>query len=123
MMERLKDDDFSTEDNAVDSFFLELRAGTGGDEAALGRDLYEMYRKYCEAEAMSDSMFRIFQRRIEAQRIQGSDHQRARQRAFIDILRFEGGGHRVQQSTGDRGGGGEFPRLPRRWRCCRKCRM
>ena len=29
---------------------LEIRAGTGGDEAALfARDLYEMYRHYCEA--------------------------------------------------------------------------
>ena len=47
--EALKDEFVAAEDNAVDSFFLEIRAGTGGEEAALfARDLYEMYRKYCE---------------------------------------------------------------------------
>src|SRR5436305_13819057 len=50
MLESLKDEFVAAEDNAVDSFFLEIRAGTGGDEAGLfARDLYEMYRKYCEA--------------------------------------------------------------------------
>src|SRR3954471_1489929 len=49
LLEALKDDFVAAEDNSVDSFFLEIRAGTGGEEAALfGRDLYEMYRKYCE---------------------------------------------------------------------------
>src|SRR6266487_1349259 len=49
LLEALKDELLAAEDNAVDSFFLEIRAGTGGEEAALfGRDLYEMYRKYCE---------------------------------------------------------------------------
>src|SRR4051812_32746431 len=50
MLEALKDEFVAAEDNAVDSFFLEIRAGTGGEEAALfARDLFEMYRKYCEA--------------------------------------------------------------------------
>src|SRR5258706_15153823 len=49
LLEELKDQLLAAEDNAVDSFFLEIRAGTGGEEAALfGRDLYEMYRRYCE---------------------------------------------------------------------------
>src|SRR5438874_11466887 len=49
LLEELKDQFVAAEDNAVDSFFLEIRAGTGGEEAALfGRDLFEMYRKYCE---------------------------------------------------------------------------
>src|SRR5947207_15345937 len=49
-LESLKDEFLAAEDNAVDSFFLELRAGTGGEEAALfTRDLFEMYRRYCEA--------------------------------------------------------------------------
>src|SRR5437879_899518 len=42
LLEELKDQLLAAEDNAVDSFFLEIRAGTGGEEAALfGRDLYE----------------------------------------------------------------------------------
>src|SRR6185437_2433924 len=50
LFESLKDEFVAAEDNAVDSFFLEIRAGTGGEEAALfARDLYEMYRKYTEA--------------------------------------------------------------------------
>src|SRR5438270_11894261 len=49
LLEALKDEFVAAEDNAVDSFFLEIRAGTGGEEAALfGRDLYEMYRRFCE---------------------------------------------------------------------------
>jgi peptide chain release factor 1 len=50
LLEELKDEFLAADDNAVDSFFLELRAGTGGEEAALfSRDLYEMYRKYVES--------------------------------------------------------------------------
>src|SRR5436189_1900 len=50
LLERLKDEFVAAEDSIVDSFFLEIRAGTGGEEAALfGRDLFEMYRKYCES--------------------------------------------------------------------------
>lgn len=49
MLEALKDEFVAAEDKAVDSFFLEIRAGTGGDEAALfAGDLFEMYRKYSE---------------------------------------------------------------------------
>src|SRR5688572_24497676 len=35
LLESLKDEFVAAEDKAVDSFFLEIRAGTGGDEAAL----------------------------------------------------------------------------------------
>ena len=49
LLEALKDEFVAAEDNKVDSFFLEIRAGTGGEEAALfARDLFEMYRKHCE---------------------------------------------------------------------------
>ena len=38
------------EDDSIDSVIMEIRAGTGGDEAALfARDLYNMYLKYAEA--------------------------------------------------------------------------
>jgi peptide chain release factor 1 len=37
------------DDAAVDSVIMEIRPGTGGDEASLfARDLYEMYTRYCE---------------------------------------------------------------------------
>src|SRR5438874_10702639 len=67
LLEALKDELLAAEDNAVDSFFLEIRAGTGGEEAALfGRDLYEMYRKYCEKHRwrFDVSDFRSEERRV-----------------------------------------------------------
>ncbi len=95
MMEALKDDFLAAEDNAVDSFFIEIRAGTGGEEAALfGRDLYEMYRKYCEAKRF----------RFDVSDFSASDRGGFKE-VIINVrgngayrhLRFEGGGHRVQR--------------------------
>lgn len=95
LMEALKDELLAAEDNAVDSFFLEIRAGTGGEEAALFcRDLYEMYRRYCEAHGY---------------RFDVSDFSTSERGGFKECivnvrgtgayrhLRFEGGGHRVQR--------------------------
>jgi peptide chain release factor 1 len=95
MMEALKDEFLAAEDNAVDSFFFEIRAGTGGEEAALfARDLFEMYRRYCETKGY---------------RFDVSDFSEAERGGFKEVivnvkgtgayrhLRFEGGGHRVQR--------------------------
>ncbi len=97
LLEQLKDDLLEAEDPAaqVDSFFLEVRAGTGGEEAALfGRDLFEMYRKYCERKGW---------------RFDVSDLSTSERGGFKEViinvrgdsaykhLRFEGGGHRVQR--------------------------
>jgi peptide chain release factor 1 len=95
LLEELKDQFVAAEDNAVDSFFLEIRAGTGGEEAALfGRDLYEMYRKYCEAKRWKFDV---------------SDFSTSDRGGFKEVivnikgtgayrhLQFEGGGHRVQR--------------------------
>ena len=95
ILESLKDEFVAAEDNAVDSFFLEIRAGTGGEEAALfGRDLYEMYRRYSETHRwkfevndFSPSERGGFKEVIV--NIKGSGAYRH--------LRFEGGGHRVQR--------------------------
>jgi peptide chain release factor 1 len=95
LLEALKDEFLAAEDNAVDSFFLEIRAGTGGEEAALFcRDLFEMYRKYCESKRW---------------RFDVSDFSPSERGGFKEVivnvrgtgayrhLRFEGGGHRVQR--------------------------
>jgi peptide chain release factor 1 len=51
MLEALKDEFLAAEDNRVDSFFLEIRAGTGGEEAALfGRDLFRDVPQYLRAQ-------------------------------------------------------------------------
>jgi peptide chain release factor 1 len=95
LLESLKDELLAAEDNAVESFFLEIRAGTGGEEAALfGRDLYEMYRKYCEAKGY----------RFDVSDFSTTDRGgfkevivNIRARGAFRRLRFEGGGHRVQR--------------------------
>jgi peptide chain release factor 1 len=95
LLEALKDELVAAEDNAVDSFFLEIRAGTGGEEAALfGRDLFEMYRKYAEARHY----------RFDVSDFSTSDRGGFKE-VIVNIkgdgayrrLRFEGGGHRVQR--------------------------
>lgn len=95
LFESLKDEFLAAEDNAVESFFLEIRAGTGGDEAGLfTRDLFEMYRKYAESKGW---------------RFDVSDFSASERGGFKEVivnvrstgayrhLRFEGGGHRVQR--------------------------
>ncbi|MGN6507409.1 MAG: peptide chain release factor 1 [Tepidisphaeraceae bacterium] len=95
LIETIKDELVAAEDNRVDSFFLEIRAGTGGEEAALfARDLFEMYRKYCEAHGY---------------RYEVSDFSEAERGGFKEVivnvkgngayrnLQYEGGGHRVQR--------------------------
>lgn len=95
LLESIKDDLVAAEDNAVDSFFLEIRAGTGGEEAALfARDLFEMYRKYCESHRW----------RFDVNDYSVSERGGFKE-AIINVkgpgayrhLRFEGGGHRVQR--------------------------
>ena len=95
LLEQLKDEFLAAEDNTVESFFLEIRAGTGGEEAALfGRDLFEMYRKYVEGKGW----------RFEVNDFSVSDRGGFKE-VIVNIrgngayrhLRFEGGGHRVQR--------------------------
>ncbi|MDP9173734.1 MAG: peptide chain release factor 1 [Planctomycetota bacterium] len=95
LLEELKDELVAAEDNAVDSFFLEIRAGTGGDEAALFcGNLFEMYRKYCEAKGF----------KFDVADFSSSDRGgfkevivNIRSRGAYRRLQFEGGGHRVQR--------------------------
>jgi peptide chain release factor 1 len=95
LLEAIKDELVAAEDNAVDSFFLEIRAGTGGEEAALfGRDLYEMYRRYCETNRwqFTTSDLSVSERggfKEVIVNVKGPGAYRH--------LRFEGGGHRVQR--------------------------
>jgi peptide chain release factor 1 len=94
-LESLKNEFVAAEDNAVNSFFLEIRAGTGGEEAALFcRVLYEMYRRYCETHGW----------KFDTNDFSPSDRGGFKE-VIVNIkgtgayrhLRFEGGGHRVQR--------------------------
>ncbi len=74
---------------------VEIRAGTGGDEAALfARDLYEMYRHYCEAkgwkvEVMDMSATELGGFKEVILGLEGEGVFRA--------MQYESGGHRVQR--------------------------
>ena len=75
--------------------YLEIRAGTGGDESALfAGDLLRMYTKFCERKAwrteiMSESPSEIGGYKEVVIRIEGEN--------VFGTLRFESGGHRVQR--------------------------
>jgi peptide chain release factor 1 len=77
------------------ALIVEIRAGTGGDEAALfARDLFEMYRRYAETKNW----------RFEALEIVPTDLGGYREATFgitgngaFRHLQFESGGHRVQR--------------------------
>ncbi len=74
---------------------LEIRAGTGGDEAALfARDLFEMYTRYADArgwkhECLSASPTNLGGFKEVLMAVEGDGVYRR--------LRFESGGHRVQR--------------------------
>ena len=75
--------------------FLEIRAGTGGDESALfAGDLVRMYLRHCErrgwrSELMSESLSDLGGYKEVVFRIEGDD--------VYARLKFESGGHRVQR--------------------------
>ena len=75
--------------------FLEIRAGTGGDESALfAGDLARMYLRYCErrgwrTEVMSESASELGGYKELVLRVEGD--------RVYESLRFESGGHRVQR--------------------------
>ena len=75
--------------------FMEIRAGTGGDESALfAADLLRMYTRYCErmgwkVEVMSESPSELGGYKEAVIRIEGA--------GVYGKLRFESGGHRVQR--------------------------
>jgi peptide chain release factor 1 len=82
-------------DEDFDSLIVEVRAGTGGDEAALfAGDLYEMYTRYCRAHGWT----------VEPISFSPGDAGGFKEVIFsvtgegvYQALRFESGGHRVQR--------------------------
>jgi peptide chain release factor 1 len=95
LLESLKDEFVAAEDKAVDSFFLEIRAGTGGEEAALfAGDLYRMYQRFAENEGW----------RVETMEMSAADAGGIKEvianvhgQGVFAKLKFESGVHRVQR--------------------------
>lgn len=95
MMEDIKGLLVMGDDEEIDSVILEIRAGTGGDEAALfAGDLLEMYRHYAEGrnwkfEVLSGSSTEMGGFREVVVNVKGE--------GVWSRLGYEGGGHRVQR--------------------------
>jgi peptide chain release factor 1 len=95
LLEQITSSLVMSDDVAIDSVIMEIRAGTGGEEAALfARDLYDMYMKYAEA------------RKWKVEQLDFSTTEKGGFREVIvsikgpgvwSELRYEGGGHRVQR--------------------------
>ena len=85
------------------SVFLEIRAGTGGDEAALfAGDLFRMYTRFAErkrwqVEVISESPGEMGGYKEIIARIVGQ--------GAYSVLKFESGAHRVQRVPGHRNPG------------------
>jgi peptide chain release factor 1 len=95
LIEDLADIHGSDERDDAKSVIMEIRPGTGGDEAALfARDLFDMYRRFAE-------MHRL---KVEVIDLQTTDLGGLREATFslrgrevYRMLKFESGGHRVQR--------------------------
>lgn len=94
-LEALKESVVTSDDAAISSVIVEIRAGTGGDEAALfSRDLYEMYLRYCEkqgfkVEVMDQSASDMGGFKELTMTVKGD--------GVYTHLGYESGGHRVQR--------------------------
>jgi len=95
LMEKIKDSFVMADDAAVDSVIIEIRAGTGGEEAALfARDLYNMYVRYADKrgwklEQIDFSTTELGGFREIIFNVKGP--------AVWSELGYEAGGHRVQR--------------------------
>ena len=77
------------------NIFLEVRAGTGGDEAAIfAGDLFRMYARYAETHGFTR---RDPEREPGRARRLSRDHQPHRGRGAFSRFKFESGAHRVQR--------------------------
>lgn len=95
MLDNLKSLIVTDEDTAIASVIMEIRAGTGGDEAALfARDLFEMYTRFCAKRGFA----------VEVLDQSGSEKGGFKEVTLnikgpevFRVLGYEGGGHRVQR--------------------------
>ena len=94
-VEEIKKALVSDEELDADSCIMEIRAGTGGEEAALfARDLYQMYNRYAESQSWKTEVIQFSPTDMGGFReiifsIKG--------RGVYKRLAYEGGGHRVQR--------------------------
>ena len=94
-VEEIKNALICDEELDADSCIMEIRAGTGGGEAALfARDLYGMYSRYAESQSWKTEVINFSPTDLGGYReiifsVSG--------RGAYNRLAYEGGGHRVQR--------------------------
>ncbi|MBC8377955.1 MAG: peptide chain release factor 1 [Planctomycetes bacterium] len=95
LLEEIQDTLVMADDAAIDSVIMEIRPGTGGDEASLfAGDLYEMYKRYADKQGW----------KVETMDFSGTEMGGVRE-VILNVkgagvwakLGYEGGGHRVQR--------------------------
>ncbi len=85
------------------SAIIEIRAGTGGDEAALfAADLLRMYQRYCQLQGWRTDLLSLSESDLGG--VKEAVMEVAGQGAFAK-LKFESGGHRVQRVPVTEAGG------------------
>ena len=93
--EELLDMTIGGEDSNRSRLIIEIRAGTGGDEAALfARDLYEMYKHYAESRRWKMEILNMNPTELGGFKeislgVEGE--------GVFRLLQYESGGHRVQR--------------------------
>ena len=95
LLEEITNSFVMADDMDVDSVIVEIRAGTGGEEAALfARDLYSMYVRYAEAHKWKVEQldFSVTEKNGFREVIFG-----VKGPGVWSELGYEGGGHRVQR--------------------------
>ncbi len=95
LIEEITNSFVMADDMDVDSVIVEIRAGTGGEEAALfARDLYSMYVRYAEAHKWKVEQldFSVTEKNGFREVIFG-----VKGPGVWSELSYEGGGHRVQR--------------------------
>ncbi|MGC8624774.1 MAG: peptide chain release factor 1 [Phycisphaerae bacterium] len=95
LLEQMLEDFLAGQRGTSDSMMLEIRAGTGGDEAALfARDLAEMYRRFSEKNNWRFDVLDF------SPTEQGGFREiivNVRGAGAVEMLAMESGGHRVQR--------------------------
>jgi len=95
LLERVRDELVRDSDLERRRVIVEVRAGTGGDEATLfARDLYQMYERFAQGRGW----------RLEVLDVSASEVGGLKEAVFAlegdgvwNLMRFESGGHRVQR--------------------------
>jgi peptide chain release factor 1 len=95
LAEELEDLATAGDSSTRGSLIMEIRAGTGGDEAALfAKDLYDMYMRYCELKGWKVELIEFTSTELGG--IKEAVCSITGEGAYHE-LQFESGGHRVQR--------------------------